>query len=247
MLSQDRGPFVEESVRSVLAQTYTNWELLFVDDNSQDDTISLMMEMKEKEPRIRVSKTVSPRGDAVNRNSALREARGRWIAFLDAGDLWEPTKLERQIAFMEGHGHAFSYTKFRMIDSRSRDKGIVLGGPERIDNQGMLKCCWLGYATVMYDQTRIGRLQVRYLRENNDYALWLMASEKAECHLLDECLAVYRMKESILHKILFSDKFHWRYSVYRTVEDLGPFHSTIQALRNICYSSLKWTKYAKRG
>ena len=123
MLSRNKEQYVEASVRSVMAQTYQNWELLFVDDASKDKTISLLLELKDedgkREPkeergiadRISVSSTIESRGEIVNRNSALRSAKGRWIAFLDAGDIWEPTKLERQVAFMEEHGYAFSYTE----------------------------------------------------------------------------------------------------------------------------------------
>ena len=96
MLSHNQAQYVEESVRSVMAQTYQNWELLFVDDNSKDDTITLMMDLKEEAKirredytcidRIKVSQTVSDCGESVNRNKALEEVRGRWIAFLDVGD-----------------------------------------------------------------------------------------------------------------------------------------------------------------
>lgn len=107
MLSHNQSQYVEESVRSVLAQTYTNWELMFLDDNSKDDTISKMMALKEEArikkengarfDRIMVSQTVWERGMSVNRNRAMKEARGRWIAFLDVGDVWAPDKLEKQI------------------------------------------------------------------------------------------------------------------------------------------------------
>ena len=118
MLSHNQAQYVEESVRSVMAQTYQNWELLFIDDNSKDNTITLMMDLKEEarirredytyNDRIKVSKTVSDRGESVNRNKALKEARGRWIAFLDVGDVWSPDKLEKQVRFMEENGYTFS-------------------------------------------------------------------------------------------------------------------------------------------
>ena len=122
MLSKNKAQYVEESVRSVMAQTYKNWELLFVDDNSKDKTITMMMDLKNEAKirredysfieRIKVAQTVTNRGESVNRNKALREARGRWIAFLDVGDVWAPDKLEKQIRFMEENGYAFSYHKY---------------------------------------------------------------------------------------------------------------------------------------
>ena len=114
MLSHNRAQYVEESVRSVIAQTYKNWELLFLDDNSKDNTMILMMDLMDEArirredytviDRIKVSQTVMDRGISVNRNSLLKEARGRWIAFLDVGDVWAPDKLEKQVKFMEENG-----------------------------------------------------------------------------------------------------------------------------------------------
>lgn len=122
MLSKDNGRYVEETVRSVLAQTYQNWEIVFMDDSSKDDTISQMMDLMNEcrikkedgsyENRIKVSQSVQTRGFGVSVNSALKEAKGHWIAFLNVGDVWEPNKLERQIAFMEEKNYAFSYTQF---------------------------------------------------------------------------------------------------------------------------------------
>lgn len=102
MLSRNRAEFVAESVRSVLAQTFTNWELLFVDDNSTDDTIHQMMELKGKDKRISVLTSVYDKGTAYLRNSALEEARGRWMAFLDVGDVWAPDKLGAADPFYGG-------------------------------------------------------------------------------------------------------------------------------------------------
>ena len=110
--------------------------------------------------RIKVSFIVGQGNDTPRRNSALANARGRWIAFLDAGDVWESTKLERQIGFMEEHGYAFSYTQYGIIDKESRDRGFVVGGKDRVTYQDMMKCCWPAYLTVMYDAEKVGRLQL---------------------------------------------------------------------------------------
>lgn len=119
MLSRNKEQFLEASVRSVMAQTYQNWELLFMDDASKDDSISVLMKLKMEDrrrnsdrrstlndgfidDRINITKTTDYRGETHNRNSALREAKGKWIAFLDAGDIWEPTKLENRWLLWRG-------------------------------------------------------------------------------------------------------------------------------------------------
>ena len=246
MLSRNRAEFVAESVRSVLAQTFTNWELLFVDDNSTDDTIHQMMELKGKDKRISVLTSVYDKGTAYLRNSALKEARGRWMAFLDVGDVWAPDKLERQICFMEEHGYAFSYTKYGLMNLQSQDRGVVIGGKAHVDYRDMRKCCWPAYLTVMYDAEKIGRMFTRSQGANNDYALWLNVCERADCHLLDECLATMRTPWGLLGKLLLTQKFKWRYDSFRVEEDLGPVKALLYTIRNGAYGLVKWMKYVER-
>ena len=247
MLSHNNGQFVRESVESVLAQTYQNWELLFIDDNSKDDTVSQMMDLKGKDPRFNVSLSVYDKGPAYLRNKALKEARGRWIAFLDVGDTWAPDKLEKQIRFMEDNGYAFSYTKYGLMNGKSQDRGYIVGGKEHVSFKEMCKCCWPSYLTVMYDAHVVGKISVRNQSKNNDYALWLNVCKKADCHLLPENLATLRTRRNILGKILLTNKFKWRYEVYRTEENLGPITASFFAIRNGFYGLVKWFKYVKRA
>lgn len=246
MMSHDSSPYVEETVRSVMAQTYTNWELLFVDDSSQDDTIVKMMELKGNDPRLKIFQTVYARGVSENRNASLRDARGRWIAFLDVGDVWAPTKLERQIAFMEENGYAFSYTCYGLMNKRSQDRGVVVSGLEHVTYKEMLKCCWPAYMTVMYDARKVKWVRVRNIRKNNDYALWLHISEKVDCHLLTENLATMRTPWGRLGRFLRTDKVKWRYEVYRVEEDLGRVTSFLYTIRNGWYGMMKWMRFVKR-
>ena len=101
MPSYNCGQYVEETIRSVQAQSYQNWEIIFMDDCSTDDTIRKVLSLKEKDPRIKLYQNHVNVGAAVSRNNALREATGRWIAFLDSDDLWDPLKLEKQVLFMK--------------------------------------------------------------------------------------------------------------------------------------------------
>lgn len=246
MLSHNEGRYLKETIRSVIAQTYQNWELLFVDDNSKDGTIEKMMELRGNDKRIIVSQTVYQRGTSVNRNSALASARGRWIAFLDVGDIWHPEKLERQIAFMEMKGYAFSYTNYGLMNDKSENRGVVISGKEHVTYQDMLKCCWPAYLAVMYDAGKIGQVKAHVLKQNNDYALWLAISEKNDCHLLAENLATMRTPYGLISKFLRTDKVKWRYEVYRIVENLGPITSFFYTIRNGWNGIMKWIKYVKR-
>lgn len=245
MLSQDNGRYVAESVRSVIAQTYQNWELIFMDDSSKDDTISQMMDLM-KDKRIHVSKNIESKGSASSMNSALRDARGRWIAFLNVGDLWEPTKLERQVAFMEENGYTFTYTKYKYINMDSKDRGDMMGGLKVVTHKDLVKCCWMGYLTVMYDAQKLGGFRVRNIERHNDYALWMEVSEKADCYLLEECLASLRVKHSLYSPIPMFNKVKWRYEVFHTVEDLGPVKSVWLTVRNMFGGFTKKVKYVEK-
>lgn len=121
LLSEKRERNLIETIKSVQTQTYENWELLYIDDSQREDGLKKMMEEKDRDSRIKISSYVYKNGPAKARTVALREAKGRWIAFIDAGDLWEPTKLEKQITFMEEHHYAISYTKYRVIDRQGGD------------------------------------------------------------------------------------------------------------------------------
>lgn len=259
MLSKDNGRYVEETVRSVLAQTCQNWELLFV-AKSNDEALKIVSELRDEDirnqristsnytsgSRIKVSYIVGQEEVTPRRNSALKEAKGKWIAFLDAGDVWEPTKLEKQVAFMKDHGYVFSYTKYALINKDSEDRGFVIGGKEKISYQDMMKCCWPAYLTVMYDAEKIGKLYLKNLRDNNDYALWLKASEEGDCYLLDECLAKLRTPWSVLGKFLLTNNIKWRYEVYRKELGIKPIMAHLMTMRNMWYGMLKRFKYVEK-
>ena len=245
MLSHNKVQFVEESVRSVIAQTYTNWELIFVDDNSSDNTIGQMKDLM-KDKRIHVLQNIESKGSAASMNSALREARGRWVAFLNVGDLWEPAKLERQVAFMEENDYAFTYTKYKYIDMESRDRGDMMGGLQVVTHRDLIKCCWMGCPTVMYDARRLGRFQVRNIRAHNDFGLWMSVSETTDCHLLDECLASLRVSHRRLSPLPMFDKVRWRYEVFHSMEGLNPFLSSWLTARNMLGGFMKKVRYVEK-
>lgn len=259
MLSHNGEKYVEESVRSVMAQTYQNWELLFLDDNSQDDTISVVSALMNEDrtmvsakadsestsKRIRVSKALYQLGESSNMSSSLKNAKGRWIAFLNVGDVWAPDKLEKQIAFMEERDFAFSYTCYGLMDMESRSRGVVVSGKAHVTHEDMLKCCWPAYMTVMYDREKVGEMKVR-APLNNDYALWLNVSDRHDCYLLDENLATMRTKWGRLGRILLTNNIKWRYDAYRIDEDLGRVTSLLYTIRNGWYGIVKWMKYVKR-
>ena len=135
MPSYNTSNYIEASIESVRHQTYENWELIIVDDCSTDDTDEVVRPFLS-DRRIRYLKNEQNSGAAISRNWALREAKGKWIAFLDSDDLWLPEKLEKQVAFMEQNGYHFSYTNYEEIDMAGEKTGVRsdrTGRYDRID------------------------------------------------------------------------------------------------------------------
>lgn len=126
------SPWLGEMLASVAAQTFDNWEQILVDDCSTDHSVALIERAAASDPRIRLLKLDSNRGPAFARNRALEVARGRYIAFLDADDLWLPEKLERCLEFMEQRQCSFVYHAFRYISADGRNLGAVVKGPSRL-------------------------------------------------------------------------------------------------------------------
>ena len=247
MPSYQTADFIIESIESVQAQTYRNWELIIVDDCSEDQTEQVVEKhIKEtNESRIRFLKNEQNSGAAVSRNFALREAKGRYIAFLDSDDLWEPEKLEKQINFMREHNYAFTYTKYQEIDEESKPLGIMVSGPEHINKTDMCRYCWPGCLTVMYDKEKVGLIQIPDIRKNNDYAMWIMAIQKSDCYLLDECLGRYRKRGGSISNHSYTKLIKWHYKLWMLLLDGKTIKALHLTMLNLLFGAWKKVRYRK--
>lgn len=247
MPSYNTASFISDSIQSVLSQTYENWELIIVDDCSADATDEVVRPYLTDE-RIRYIKNEVNSGAAVSRNRALREAKGKWIAFLDSDDLWMPEKLTKQIAFMQENDYHFSYTNYAEIDPEGRKTGVTVTGPKRITRTGMYNFCWPGCLTVMYDAEVVGRIQIPDIKKNNDYAMWLKVCRKADCRLLDEELALYRRgrKGSVsTHSI--RTLIGWHYRLYKEAEGQNCVAALFNTARNLAFGFYKKLRYVTKS
>lgn len=246
MPSYNTANYIEASIESVRHQTYENWELIIVDDCSTDDTDEVVRPFLS-DRRIRYLKNEQNSGAAISRNRALREAKGKWIAFLDSDDLWRPEKLEKQVTFMEQNGYHFSYTNYEEIDMAGEKTGVRVTGPKKITKTGMFNYCWPGCLTVMYDAETIGLIQIADIKKNNDYAMWLKVCRKADCYLLDECLAQYRKGRAgsvSTHGI--RTMIGWHYKMFHNIENQNVLKSIINTGRNLVFGFYKKRKYVER-
>ncbi len=244
MPSYNTAKFITETVKSVLQQTYPYWELIIVDDCSTDGTNEVIKPFLG-DSRIQYLQNEKNSGAAVSRNRALGEAKGKWIAFLDSDDLWEPTKLEKQIAFMVEHNYHFSYTNYVEIDELSAPIGKSVTGPRRITKHGMYNYCWMGCLTVMYNAEFVGLIQIEDIKKNNDYAMWLKVCRVADCYLLDENLAKYRKRSGSISNHNYKTLVQWHYKLFREAEKTSCAVAAINTARNIFFGVIKKVIYVK--
>lgn len=243
MPSFNTAKYIGKSINSVQAQTYANWELIIVDDCSTDNTNEVVSKYL-KDVRIHYFKNQVNSGAAISRNKALREAKGRWVAFLDSDDLWLPDKLKIQLNFMMKNQCSFSYTQYEEIDENGRLLGARVSGPKKITKTGMFNYCWPGCLTVMYDAKKVGLIQIEDIKKNNDYAMWLKVIQKTDCFLLDKNLALYRkgrIGSVSTHSI--NTMIKWHYKLFKEAEGENVFLSVFNTGRNLIFGFIKKIKY----
>ncbi|WP_286711473.1 MULTISPECIES: glycosyltransferase family 2 protein [Sphingomonas] len=220
MPSHNSASFIDDTIRSVIAQTYPHWELIVVDDCSRDDTLSITRALAAQEPRIRSIALQENGGAAVARNTAIEAAQGRWIAFLDSDDLWTPDKLEKQIAFMEATGSAFSYASYERITEAGTFISTVHVS-SKVSYHQLLKNNIIACLTAVYDTKQLGKVFMPMIRKGQDYGLWLILLKRTgQAHGIDKVLGRYRVREfSISSNKLESSTWVWK--IYREVMHLN--------------------------
>lgn len=246
MPSYNTADYIAESINSVIAQTYSNWELIIVDDCSTDNTDDVVKSYL-CDSRIIFLKNEKNSGAAISRNRALRQAKGKWIAFLDSDDLWHPRKLELQINYMRKNGYHFSYTDYYQINQDSNKTGIWVTGPRKVSKMGMYCYCWPGCLTAMYDREHVGMIQIYNIKKNNDYAMWLKVCKEADCYLLNKKLGYYRRgrKGSISTQSVFT-LIKWHYYLFRKAEKMNALCSAFWTCVNMLCGVYKKKVYVKQ-
>lgn len=240
MPSYNTGAYISDSIKSVISQTYVDWELLIVDDCSTDNTVEIIKSFSD--PRIKLLMNKRNSGAAESRNYALREAKGRWIAFLDSDDIWKPEKLEKQIEFMKKNGYAFTYTDYR-ICLNGEWLPYINTGPDFVNKRRMYNYCYFSTITVMYDRDVIGLIQIKNIRKNNDYAMWLLAIEKANAYRLPECLSYYIKHDDSITGGSKLSLIKWHYRMFRNNLGKNPVAAAVLTANNVFHGTIKKIKY----
>lgn len=218
--------YVAETIESVLAQTYENWEMLIIDDCSSDNGPKIVKDYAKKDARIKYHKLESNSGPAVSRNRAIELANGKYIAFLDSDDLWKKEKLEKQIKFMKEKDCAFSFTEYEEISDEGKSLNILIKTPKNpISYRKYLLTTPIGCLTAIYDAKKLGKIYMPLIRKRQDAATWLkILKTGVKAYPLKENLAIYRLrKSSVSSNKINLVKPQW--ILYREVEKMNYFES----------------------
>ena len=221
--------FIKETIQSVINQTYENWELVIVDDCSNDNTEEIVASFNDK--RIKYHRLEKNSGAAVARTTAMKMATGNYMAFLDSDDLWKKDKLEKQLDFMKKNNYNFTCTAYEQIDEEGNKLNKVIKTKKKANYNRILLDCPVGNSTVMYNVDNLGKFEVPNIRKRNDDALWLQILKKEKfIYGMPDVLMEYRIRNnSISSNKLSLIKYHWQ--LYREIEHL----SVIRSAFHICW------------
>ena len=226
--------FISETIESVIAQTYPDWEMVIIDDKSTDRTEEIIESYARKDGRIRFYRNESNIGAAETRNKGMELAEGEFMAFLDSDDLWAPKKLEKQIDFMRKNDHAFTCTSYEHISEEGEKTGRVFSPRQKANYRQVVLYNSVGNLTVVYNVKKLGKFTAPNVFAREDYGLWLSILKKEDYIWgLPEVLAYYRIRKASCSRNKFRMvKYQW--ILLHDVERLGFFRSCL----NILYTGL---------
>lgn len=198
--SYNSACFIAETIESIINQSYPYWELLITDDCSTDNTIEIIQNFMKTDSRIKLYRLEHNSGAGVCRNKSIENAKGRFIAFCDSDDCWMPSKLEKQLIFMQEMNCALSYTSYMVCDENSKTTGIVVCN-KVITYSDMKHDDGIGCLTAIYDCQKLGKIYLPNLRKRQDWGLWLKILKICKVSYgMKEPLAIYRIRKSSISR-----------------------------------------------
>ncbi|MGL5683111.1 MAG: glycosyltransferase family 2 protein [Marinifilaceae bacterium] len=240
MPSYNSEAFIEESILSIINQTYTNWELLITDDCSKDNTQTIIQRYIQQDSRIHLFTLKENGGAGVARNNSIKQAQGRYIAFCDSDDRWTDNKLDVQISYMQKHKIHLSYTSYYTCT----EEGQQFGKVECLNSLNYFKLLRdnaIACLTAVYDTFHYGKIYMPTIRKRQDWALWLQIIKKTKiAHGIQKPLAYYRVRSnSISSNKLNLVKYNVR--IYKEVEQF----SWTKSIFVFCFLFMPYYTYKK--
>ncbi|EEI50021.1 glycosyltransferase family 2 protein [Proteus mirabilis] len=200
--------YISEAIESVLKQTYSNFELIIIDDNSTDSTLKIINSFRDN--RITIISFDENQGAGVARNKGIEVANGRFIAFLDSDDLWSKNKLEAQIKFMLDNNYHLTYSYYQCFDKNGISN--IKTPPLSISYNKLLYCNIIGCLTAIYDSYIIGKQYMPLIRKRQDMGLWLkILKQYGDAYCLPYVLASYRTDSGMTKNKFNAALYQWKF------------------------------------
>lgn len=217
--------YLKSTLNSVIEQTYENWEMIIVNDCSTDRSLEIINSFLEIDSRFRLINLKKNQGVAHARNTAINEAKGKFIAFLDGDDLWTSVKLEKQISQMEKNNWLFTFSNYNIIDENGEQSEKVIKAPSKLDYKKLLNGNSIGCLTVVINREKIPNIKMPESK-HEDYITWLSILKTGIiAYGIDESLALYRKSNNSLS----SNKINaakWTWDIYRKHQKLNFFRAS---------------------
>ena len=207
---------IKDSIDSVISQTFTDWELLVIDDCSVDETAQIVSEISKNDSRIKLFQTDKSVGKPFYpRNMGIENARGRFIAFLDSDDVWLPTKLEHQLPLFQNANVAIAFSYYEKFASNQTDMGNrVIKSPKKVDFKSAIYGNPIGNLTGVYDTQKVGKIFYEDAG-HEDYILWLTILQKG---FIAKNTNTVEARYRVAEKSVSSNKgkaASWTWNIYR--------------------------------
>lgn len=218
--------FIKDTIKTVKEQTYENWELILVNDCSTDNSKEIIEEYEQKDKRIHLINLEKNSGAAIARNTGIEKANGKYVAFLDADDLWNKEKLEKQVKFMKDNDYEFTFTGYEFADENGKGNGKIVKVPEKINYKQALKNTIIWTSTVIFDARKINRnlIKMPNVKSEDTATWWNILKTNHIAYGVNEVLSYYRRTNGTLSSNkIEAIKRIW--NLYRNVEDLSLFYS----------------------
>ncbi len=191
--------YIEQTIQSVLIQTYEDWELILIDDFSSDETYKIAQKYAAIDQRIRCFQLTKNGGAGIARNYGLSKATGKFIAFLDADDLWKPEKLQKQVTFMDVNNLLFTFSFYETMNEKGQLTGKMITAPKHLKYHQLFFCNFIGNLTAIYDVDFFAKILINTSKKRQDWMLWLTILKQIKtAQPTPESLAYYRIRKASL-------------------------------------------------
>ena len=224
--------YIKKTIKSVLNQSYKNWEIIIIDDFSKDKGKKIVKNYAKNYSKINLIELDENKGAAFARNKGIEVSKGRFIAFLDSDDFWHHDKLKKQVKFMLENNYYFTYTKYQLVDKKGNILNKNINIKNKLNYRKLLFTNYIGCLTAMYDTKKLGKVYMPLIRKRQDYALWLKILKKINYgYGLNETLAYYRIHNNSISSNKF-ELLRYQWKLYRDIENI----SYLESLTYIFYT-----------